>query len=63
MNISPSPSPRADAEAATRTTAATNALSAIVFRDVLKPLAAGLGPAGDVVLDRVVDGLFVKPAR
>jgi hypothetical protein len=38
-------------------------LSAIVFRDVLKPLAAGLGPAGDVVLDRVVDGLFVKPAR
>ena len=63
MNISPSPSPRAGAEAATRATAATNALSAIVFRDVLKPLAAGLGPAGDVVLDRVVDGLFVKPAR
>jgi hypothetical protein len=61
MNISPAPPPNADA--AMRASAVTGALSAIVFRDVLKPLAAELGPAGDAVLDRVVDGLFVAPKR
>ena len=44
-----------------RTTVVTNAVSAIIFREVLKPVAAALGPVGDVVLDRVIDGFFVRP--
>ena len=38
-------------------------LSAVVFHEVLKPLAAALGPAGEVVMERVIDGVFVKPPR
>jgi hypothetical protein len=57
VNVSPS-SPLA-ADAAARAVA-TQTLDAIVFRDVLKPLAAALGPAGDTVLDSVIDRLFVR---
>jgi hypothetical protein len=42
--------------------AAQNTLNAIVFRDILKPLADGLGPAGDVVVGRVADAIFTRPA-
>jgi hypothetical protein len=38
--------------------AAVRALEAIVFREVLKPLAAGLGPVGDVAVGSVADALF-----
>lgn len=41
--------------------AATGALEAIVFREVLKPLAAGLGPVGEVALGAVADTLFARP--
>lgn len=42
-------------------TAATGALEAIAFREILKPLAAGLGPVGDVALGSVADSLFARP--
>jgi hypothetical protein len=41
--------------------AAQNTLDAIVFREILKPLAEGLGPVGDVVVGRVADAVFVRP--
>ncbi len=41
--------------------AATNALSAIVFREILKPLAAGLGPVGDVAICSVAEAIFARP--
>jgi hypothetical protein len=47
-------------ESATRS-AATNALSAIVFREILKPLAAGLGPVGEVAIGSVADAIFTRP--
>jgi hypothetical protein len=41
--------------------AATRTLEAIVFREVLKPLAAGLGPVGEVALGAFADALFARP--
>ncbi len=41
--------------------AAQNTLNAILFRDILKPLADGLGPVGDVVVGRVADAIFARP--
>jgi hypothetical protein len=40
---------------------ATQTLEAIVFREVLKPLAAGLGPVGEVALGSLADTLFARP--
>jgi hypothetical protein len=39
---------------------ARTTVSAVLFREILKPLAAGLGPVGETALDRVADDLFVK---
>jgi hypothetical protein len=47
-------------EESTARAAATNALSAIVFREILKPLAAGLGPVGDVAIGSVADTIFTR---
>jgi hypothetical protein len=58
VNVSPSSPLSADAAARA---VATQTLDAVVFRDVLKPLAAALGPVGETVLDTVVDRLFVRP--
>lgn len=44
--------------AASRRSAVTDVLGAILFRDVLKPLTAALGPVGDALSDRVVDGVL-----
>jgi hypothetical protein len=41
--------------------AATSALEAVVFREILKPLAAGLGPVGEIAMGSVADKLFVRP--
>lgn len=46
------------AEQAQARGAAVRAVEAIVFREVLKPLAAGLGPVGDVAVGAVADALF-----
>jgi hypothetical protein len=39
----------------------TGALQAIVFREILKPLAAGLGPVGEIAVGSVADKLFARP--
>ncbi len=49
------------AEANDARAVATRTLEAIVFREVLKPLAAGLGPVGDVALGSFADTLFARP--
>ena len=48
----------ASGDAAARTSTVTNALRTILFREVLEPLTAALGPVGDALSDRVVDGLL-----
>ena len=55
--------PAAMKESSTSAAVVRGTLSAVVFSDVLKPLAAGLGPAGDVLVARIVDRLFVNPQR
>jgi hypothetical protein len=42
--------------------AAQNTLNAIVFREILKPLADGLGPVGEIVVGRVADAVFARPS-
>jgi hypothetical protein len=37
--------------------------AAAIFREVLKPLAAGLGPVGEVAVGEVADALFVRDVR
>ena len=41
----------------------TETVEAVVFREVLKPLAAALGPVGDVVVGTVADRVFTRPPR
>lgn len=43
--------------------AATAAMQAIVFSEVLKPLAAALGPAGDEAVGAIAQSLFVRAVR
>lgn len=40
--------------------AVTAALNAILFREILKPLASALGPAGDIAIGRVADAIFTR---
>jgi len=42
---------------------AREVMSAVLFREILKPLAAGLGPVGEIVLGSVADELFVRRER
>lgn len=39
---------------------ATRIFQAIVFREILKPLAAALGPMGDIATGNIADALFAK---
>jgi hypothetical protein len=48
-------------EEPTTRSAATSALEAIVFREILKPLTAGLGPVGEVAIGSVADAIFTRP--
>ncbi len=43
--------------------AVETALQAMLFSSILKPLAAGLGPAADVAVESVVEQLFVAARR
>jgi hypothetical protein len=61
MNITALPA--ATKESSTSAAVVRGTLSAVVFSEVLQPLAAGLGPAGDMVVERIVDGLFVNAKR
>lgn len=42
---------------------ARDVMSAVLFREILKPLAAGLGPVGEIALGAVADELFVRRDR
>jgi len=33
-------------------------MNAVLFREILKPLAAGLGPVGEIALGSVADAVF-----
>ncbi|HEX3466147.1 MAG TPA: hypothetical protein VHS78_19010 [Candidatus Elarobacter sp.] len=37
--------------------------AAILFREILKPLADGLGPVGEIALGTVADDLFLRSRR
>ena len=37
-----------------------NALAAVVFADILKPLAASLGPFGDLATGSIAQSLFAR---
>jgi hypothetical protein len=63
MNSSGTPVTGVAAGTSDTRAAATNALEAIVFREVLEPLAAALGPVGDVAVGTVADALFARPKR
>ena len=49
--------------AADRVVNARDVASAVLFREILKPLARGLGPVGEIALGAVADSLFVKTPR
>jgi hypothetical protein len=42
---------------------ARDVLNAVLFREILKPLAQGLGPVGEVALGSVADALVVRRRR
>ena len=58
MDVPPASSAPRDA---TRTNAVTHVLGAMIFREILAPLTAALGPVGDALSDRVVDGIIGRP--
>ena len=37
--------------------------AAVLFREILKPLAEGLGPVGEIALGIVADDLFLRNRR
>jgi len=37
--------------------------TAVLFREILKPLADGLGPVGEIAAGRVADALFLRDVR
>jgi hypothetical protein len=53
----------ADPRAAEEERTAREVMSAVLFREILKPLAQGLGPVGEVALGGVADALFVRRLR
>jgi hypothetical protein len=42
---------------------ARDVASAVLFREILKPLARGLGPVGEMALGTVADELFARKRR
>ena len=45
---------------AAETRAVRDVMSALLFREILNPLAQGLGPVGEIALGGVTDALFVR---
>ena len=60
---SPTTSTAADAVRVEEQRSARDVASAVVFREILKPLARGLGPVGEIALGTVADELFVRKNR
>jgi hypothetical protein len=44
-------------------TDARDVTNALLFREILKPLARGLGPMAEIALGSVADDLFVRHRR
>jgi hypothetical protein len=42
---------------------ARDVMSAVLFREILKPLVQGLGPVAEIALGSVADDLFVRKVR
>ena len=42
---------------------ARDVMNAVLFREILKPLARGLGPLGEIAIGEVADDLFVRRVR
>jgi hypothetical protein len=57
---SPTTSTAADAARADQRRSAQDVVSAVLFREILKPLAQGLGPVGEIALGAVADELFAR---
>ena len=60
---SPTTSTAADAARVEEQRSARDVASAVLFREILKPLARGLGPVGEIALGTVADELFVRKRR
>lgn len=61
--VSPTTSTAAEARGDQERRAARDVVNAVLFREILKPLAEGLGPVGETALGTVVDQLFVRRPR
>lgn len=57
MRCSGSPTTCTAAELGERERAVRSVAASLLFRELLKPLAAGLGPAAEIVCGRVADRL------
>ena len=56
-------SPTTSIAAEPRPVRAQDVLDAVLFREILKPLAQGLGPLAEIALGAVADELFVRRRR
>jgi hypothetical protein len=56
-------SPTISIAAEPRPVRAQDVLDAMLFREILKPLARGLGPLAEIALGAVADELFVRRRR
>jgi len=61
-SVSPTTSIAADSREQQQRSA-RDVMNALLFRQILEPLAAGLGPVGEIALGTVADELFVRPKR
>jgi hypothetical protein len=59
MKCCGSPTTSSAAQPPVATHVAERALQAVLFSEILKPLAKGLGPVGEVAVDTVAQNLFV----
>jgi hypothetical protein len=60
---SPTTSTAPDARAVEAARVARAFTNALLFREILKPLASALGPVGETALGSVVDRLFARPPQ
>lgn len=60
---SPTTSIAADAPARDAQRTARDVMNAVLFREILEPLAQGLGPVAEIALGAVADDLFVRKQR
>lgn len=59
-SASPTTSTAADPRAEIK---ARDVMNALLFREILKPLAQGLGPVAEIALGSVADDVFVRTPR